>query len=461
MGDGSPQVGGSESMQPLTRRQIFGYTVGDLGINLNFQLIGFYLAYFYTDVFGLSPAHVAGLFLVARIWDAINDPLMGYIADRTETKRGKFRPFILFGALPLNLILIACYFTPELSDTAKIAYAYSTYILHGMLFTLVGLPYSALTAVMTQDQQERSVISTYRMFFAVAIAVTLVAVGVRPFVAQFETEQQGFAVTAGIFAFLSTALLWYAYRNSEERVKVPRENYKISEIIPMLVRNDALLVLGGAMLLNTCVWVVKNAVATYYFKYLWDDASGNLQSVFFLVMQGAAVAGALAAPALTKRFGKRRVFMAASIVVAVFYATRQFVPLGFLVPLFAISLFGDFAQMICSITQWGMVPDTVEYGHWKTGVRSEGMPYAFFSLMQKMGLALGGAFAAMMLGWTGYVANAEQSASAVAGIEWSFNLVPAAFSILCFLMLYLYKVDGPFFERITRELEEREASGEG
>lgn len=442
-------------MKPLSRRQILGYTIGDLGINLNFQLIGFYLAYFYTDVFGLSPVHVAGLFLVARIWDAVNDPLMGYIADRTETKRGKFRPFLLYGALPLNLVLLACFFTPELSQTGKILYAYITYILHGMLFTFVGLPYSALTAVMTQDQQERAVISTYRMFFAVAVAVTLVAVGVRPFVARFPTEQQGFAVTAGIFALLSTGLIWFAYRNSEERVEVPRENYRIRSIIPMLARNNALLVLGLAMLLNTCVWVVKNAVATYYFKYLWDDVSGNLQSVFFLVMQGAAVAGALAAPLLTRRFGKLRVFMVASVVVAIFYGTRQLIPLGYLVPLFAISLVGDFGQMLCAITQWGMVPDTVEYGHWKTGVRSEGMPYAFFSLMQKMGLAVGGAFAALVLGWTGYVANAEQSEQALSGIEMLFNLVPAGFSVLCLLTLMFYPITTSFFERITRELEAR------
>jgi GPH family glycoside/pentoside/hexuronide:cation symporter len=442
-------------MEPLSRRQIFGYTVGDLGINLNFQLIGFYLAYFYTDVFGLSPAHVAGLFLVARIWDAVNDPLMGYIADHNQTKRGKFRPFLLYGALPLNLVLLACFFTPELSDTAKIVYAYVTYILHGMLFTLVGLPYSALTAVMTQDQQERAVISTYRMFFAVAIAVTLVAVGVRPFVAQFPTEQQGFAVTAGIFAMLSTGLIWFAYRNTEERVEVPQEHYSIRSIIPMLVRNDALLILGLAMLMNTCVWVVKNAVATYYFKYLWDDASGSLQSIFFLVMQGAAVAGALAAPHLTRRFGKLRVFMVASLVVTIFYGMRQFVPLGFLLPLFAISLVGDFAQMLCSITQWGMVPDTVEYGHWKTGVRSEGMPYAFFSLMQKLGLAVGGAFAALVLDWTGYVANAPQTETALGGIEMLFNLVPAGFSILCLLTLFFYRIDASLFDRITSELEDR------
>lgn len=176
----------------------------------------------------------------------------------------------------------------------------------------------------------------------------------------------------------------------------------------MLWRNSALLILGLAMLLNTCVWVVSNAVATYYFKYLHGDSTGSLQSVFFLFMQGAAVAGALAAPILTRLFGKLKVFMSGSIIVAIFY-----------------------------------------------GVRSEGMPYAFFSLMQKVGLAVGGAFAALMLGWTGYVANVEQTDSALLGINALFNLVPAGFSVLCLLTLFLYPISTDFFERITRELAER------
>ena len=212
-------------MRPLKQGEIFGYTVGDLGLNLNFQMISFFLAFFYTDVFGISLAHVAGLFLTARIWDAINDPIMGYLADHTQSRWGRFRPYLLFGALPLNLVMLSCFFTPELSSTAKVVYAYATYIAHGMLYTVVGLPYSSISAVMTQDPQERSVISTYRMFFAVIVAQSIVNIGARPFIRLFETEQQGHFMLALIFAVSSTLLLWYSFSRSRERIAIPREKY--------------------------------------------------------------------------------------------------------------------------------------------------------------------------------------------------------------------------------------------
>ena len=173
-------------MKPLLKRELLSYSIGDLGINLNFQFISFFLAYFYTDVFGISPAHVAGLFLVARIWDAINDPIMGYVADHSQSRWGRFRPYIFFGAVPLNLCLLACFASPEFSASGKVVYAYVTYILHGMVFTAVGLPYSSISAVITQDQQERALISTLRMLFAVILAMGAVSIGTRPFLAQFE-----------------------------------------------------------------------------------------------------------------------------------------------------------------------------------------------------------------------------------------------------------------------------------
>ena len=441
-------------LAPLSQRKIFGYAIGDLGINLNFQLIGFYLAYFYTDVFSIPAWHVGTLFLVARVWDAVNDPLMGYIADHTKTKRGRFRPYLLFGALPLNLILMACYFTPELSESGRIAYAYVTYIMHGMLFTLVGLPYSSISAVMTQDQQERAVISAYRMFFAVIVALSIVSIAVKPFVALFATEQKGFAVAAALFAVVSTSLLWYAYSRSEERVAVPRERYGLNQIGRVLFKNKMLSVLAVAMFLNTGVWVVSNAVAAYYFKYVVGDE--GFLATFFLFMLPANLLGVVATPWLTKRYGKRNIFMVGSLVVALLYGTRYFIPGEAIVLFVAISMIGSAGQMMCSITQWGMLPDTVEYGQWKTGIRSEGIPFAFFSFMQKLGMAVAGAVAAYGLDWVGYVANEQQSPLAIAGIKTLFNLVPAGFSLLCLATLVLYQLDGKLYGKILVELAERE-----
>ena len=440
-------------MRPLKQREIFGYSVGDLGINLNFQMMGFYLAFFYTDVFGISAGHVAGLFFAARVWDAVNDPLMGYIADRTQTRYGKFRPYLLFGALPLNLVLVACFFTPDISMTGKIVYAYVTYIAHGMLFTAIGLPYSAISAVMTQDQQERALISTYRMFFAVIVALSIIIL-VRPFAEEyFETPQQGYTVAMFVIALVSTSLLWFAFTQSEERVAVKREKYTITQTFPIIYKNDALLFLALAMFLNTCVWVTINAVALYYFKYVYGDV--DLFEKFFFIMLPANALGVLATPFLTKRIGKLRAFMLGSLIVTVFYTLRHFLPTDPLFLFIGISLIATWGQMVCSITQWGMLPDTVEYGHWKTGIRSEGIPFAFFSLMQKMGLAAAGALATFVLSQVGYEANKEQTPEVLNAIERLFNLFPAGFSLACLIALVFYKLDGKMFDRVKKELEER------
>jgi Na+/melibiose symporter-like transporter len=171
-------------------------------------------------------------------------------------------------------------------------------------------------------------------------------------------------------------------------------------------------------------------------------------------MLPANLLGALVTPQLTKRYGKRKVFMYASIAVAVFSFGRHFVPDSNLFMIFALSALSSFSMMFCSIAQWGMLPDTVEYGQWKTGVRSEGIPFAFFSFMQKSGMALAGSIAAFIMYKTGYEANTELSAASETGIRWLFNIIPAFYSILCFVVLIFYKIDGPMFDRIMKEIKQ-------
>jgi sugar (glycoside-pentoside-hexuronide) transporter len=434
----------------LSQYRIIGYSAGDLGINLNFQLIGFYLAYFYTDVFGLSAGHVAGLFLVARVWDAINDPIMGYIADHTKSRFGRFRPYLLFMAIPLNLVLFACFITPDISEEAKLVYAYTTYLLHGMAFTALALPYSSIAAVMTQNQQERAVIASYRMFFAVIVGLSIVAVGVRPLVALFSNEQVGFAAVAALFGIASSITILFSFKFVRERVDVPKERYHLKDIITIVRRNDALLVLAVAMILNTGVWVIGNAVALYYFKYILKNV--DLQPLFFFVMIPFNLLGVVLAPMLSKAIGKRSTFIWGSFIVAVIAISRYFVPDDWIWVLFAVSAIGTIGQMICAVTQWGMVPDTIEYGHWKSGYRSEGIPIAFFSFSQKLGMALAGALAAFILSLTGYVANTELTPLAEEGIRWLFNILPGICSLLCLLSLLFYKLTKDRYEEILEDL---------
>ena len=440
-------------MKPLLKRELLSYSIGDLGINLNFQFISFFLAYFYTDVFGISPAHVAGLFLVARIWDAINDPIMGYVADHSQSRWGRFRPYIFFGAVPLNLCLLACFASPEFSASGKVVYAYVTYILHGMVFTAVGLPYSSISAVITQDQQERALISTLRMFFAVILAMGAVSIGTRPFLAQFESEAQGFFVLGCIYAVVSSALLIFAGIKSQERVEAPSDTYRFKDMVPIILKNNELLVLSLAMFMNTSVWVIGNAVGLYYFKYILGDA--DLQSVFFRFMLPANAIGIVVTPFLTARWGKRNVFMLGSLVVFVVSLLRYFVGADSWVLFVILSMIASTCMMFCSVCQWAMVPDTVEYGQWKNGIRSDAIPFAFFTFTLKCGMAIGGALTAMALSWAGYVANAELTEAAQRSIVWLFNLIPAFFSLGCFISLFFYHLDGEKFKQILLELERR------
>ena len=442
-------------LPPLKKRDIINYSIGDFGINLNFQLIGFFLAYFYTDVFGISPGHVAGLLLAARAWDAINDPVMGFIADKTRTKWGRFRPYVFFGAIPLNLMLVACFYVPDLSVELKVLYAYVTYILHGMVFTAVGLPYSSISAVMTQDQQERSLISTLRMFFAVIIAMSIVNIGTRPFISRFypESEADGFFALAVIYAIISSAVLIYVGIKSKERLDFEPERYRLTDISKIIFSNKMLLILGSAMFFNTCIWVIANSVALYYFKYILGNT--DLYSVFFWYMLPANVLGVISTPILTKIYGKRNVFILGSAIVVVANLVRHFLPGDEFATFTAISMLASMAMMFCSCCQWGMVPDTVEYGHWKSGIRSEGIPFAFFSFAFKAGMALGGSFSMIILEKTGYIANTELNEASRTAIIWLYNIVPAGCSVACIIALIFYKLDGERFSQILADLEAR------
>jgi Na+/melibiose symporter-like transporter len=210
------------------------------------------------------------------------------------------------------------------------------------------------------------------------------------------------------------------------------------------------------MFLNTGVWVVGSQVGLYYFKYILGNA--DFYSLFFFYMLPANIVAVVLTPFLTQRLGKLRTFIIGSAVVSLTGIIRHFLPIDGLVLFVIISMIGSAGQMFCSITQWGMVPDTVEYGQWKTGVRSEGIPFAFFSFTQKAGMAVAGSLAAFVLSRAGYEANTDLTDSAMTAIRWLFNMIPAFFSAGCLVALLFYKLDGKKFRQIMTELEEHRRS---
>jgi len=466
-------------LPPLKKRDILNFSLGDLGINLNFQLLSFWLMYFYTDVFGINVLHVGGILLVSRLWDAINDPMMGFIADRTRNKIGTYKPFIYWGAIPLNLILIACFSMPELSDTMKVVYCYFAYIMHGMIFTAVGTSYSAMGTIVTQDQQERAKISTMRMFFAVVVVITIVGSYVRPFVMgepiilefigkelltlqgpSFKDEAQGWFYTSVIFGIISTVILFYTALTTKERVSEPVKKYELKDLKNIIFKNDALMILSVSMFLNTAIWVIQNAVSGYYFKYVVGTES--LLTVFFQWMLPANIIGVVLTPILTAKFGKKNIFILGSLIVFFANFGRHFIPIPTteVYTLFiGLSMVGSASMMFCSICQWGMVPDTIEYGHWKTGIRAEGLPLTFFTFMQKAAMAFGAGVASLVLWLTGFVANTELSESALSGIKLLYNIFPGLFSLSCLIALLYYKLGKEKYDQVLADLNVRSQNG--
>ena len=271
----------------LTPGQRIGYAVGDLGINLYFISSGTYLLYFYTDVFGISAAVAASVLLVARVVDAVTDPLLGMIAERTKSRWGRLRPYLLYGAVPLGITSVLMFSTPDFSDAGKIWWAYTTYILFGILFTVVGIPYSALTSSLTSNHHERTLLSTIRMAFAFGGGY-LISVGTLPLVGLFDSAQTGFQLVMVGFSVIATGLLWLTFAATEERV-VPPESQKLSiaDSLAAVFRNPPLLVVMVLFTGGMLSFTIRQTVTVYFLKY--NVGREDLVPRFFAVTMPVAI----------------------------------------------------------------------------------------------------------------------------------------------------------------------------
>ncbi len=436
--------------EKLTVAQRVGYGVGDLGINLYFISAMTYLLYFYTDVFGLSAAAAGGVFLVARIVDAVTDPIMGVIAERTKSKWGRMRGYIRYGALPLGLISILTFTTPELSDSGKLWWAYSTYILFGIAYTVVSIPYSALTASITADHRERTALTTVRMAFAFAGGY-VISVGMLPIVGWFETPEEGFRSALIIFAIVATVLLWLTVENTAERVTPPAsQKLALSDSFKAVFANPPLLVV---IILFTCgmlSFTVRQTVTLYYFKY--NLGREDLIAPFFGVTLAIMFVGLLAVPKLAARFGKAGGIIVGAIVTIVGSIGLYFTPYDAVEWIFGWACVVALGGTPIAVLGWAMIPDTVEYAQWRMGMRADGAIFAFASFFQKLAKALGGAGVAGVLASVGYVANAEQSEASLRAIHAMMTLLPAAIMVVMIIAARAYRLDEKAHQKIVREL---------
>lgn len=516
-----------------------GYALGDGAANIAWRAVATFLFIFYTDVFGLHPAAVGVLMLVARFSDGISDVLMGIIGDRTKSKYGKFRPWILWTAIPLAAILSLLFTSPDLSATGKIVYAYATYIIFTLVYTANNIPYGALMAVMTNDNKERTTLGSYRMvgafgggmlvqgallflvsyFGSVDSTIDIVPLdnqkyevtvtasesienvniktedGIALFAWETETDQdqptkgKSFSMEAGeSYAFTVTGeqnltpekiviidqkhgysyaiylmsiilaiALFITFYSTKERVLPPKsQKSNLRKDLKDLLRNKPWLVLLVIGLLFNIYNSVKQGIVVIYFTHYIHDQL--LAASYLVALMIASIAGAMATAYLSKRLGKKKLFIYALIFSGVVNALLAFCGADDIFGIFAIGTLSEFAAAIFPTLFFAMLGDAADYSEYKNGRRATGLIYSAGSFATKFGGGIAGAIIGLVLAFFGYNGqDSEAIQHSIPGIIMLMSWVPAIIVLVASVLMTMYPLNQKKMDEITCELAERRA----
>jgi GPH family glycoside/pentoside/hexuronide:cation symporter len=448
---------------PLRFREKLGYGLGDTASNFFFATFNVFLLYYYTDIFGLSAAAVGTMFLVTKIVDAASDPIMGLIADRTNSKWGKFRPYLLWGAVPYGLCGYAMFANPDLAYTGKLIYAYVTYSLMMLAYTAINVPYSALMGVISASSLERTKVASYR-FFCAFTAGWLVGTFVTPLknILGGGNEALGFQYTMAIFAALSIVLFWVTFATTKERVIPPPTDSNLKTDFRALLQNGpwrVLFITGIVTLMNVAV---RNGTLLYYFKYYVGDDGSRIflifdkTAVFMSTGLLAMLIGVSLTKALSARFEKRKLMIVLSLLNAVSMAVFFVTPPDQYWLMVFVNCLGTLVIGPTPALVWSMYADTADYGEYKTGRRTTALVFSTVQFSHKLGLAVGAGLAGIILAWFGFVANEVQTETL--GIRFMFSIFPAILAVIGVIAIYFYRIDSSLISRMERELAERHAA---
>ncbi|MBD5778491.1 MFS transporter [Pelagicoccus sp. NFK12] len=451
---------------PATERLSFkekiGYGLGDMASNFYMGFFGLFLLYYYTDVWGISPAAAATMLLVTKIVDAISDPAMGLIADRTQSRWGKYRPYLLWMAIPYALLGYLLFLGPELSDFGKLAFAYVSYTLVMLAYTAINVPYSALLAVISPVAEERTKATQFRFIFA-SLGTLSVGAMAKPLVNFFggEDELLGFRLTIVLFAVLSVLIFWITFATTRERIQPKAHKSSVKEDTVALLKNGSWIVLMFSGILIVVGLVARFASLAFYTKYYLGQDEGTfflwMDRTSFIVSCGLVgqLLGALVTPSLVKMGDKRVLMIWANLLHSVLLVACYFVPPAAYVTTVVLHSLGIFTFGVVITLLFAMYTDCAEYGEWKTGKNCAGLTVSASMFSLKFGSAVGGALPGFILAWFGFVANQEQTESAVLGIRLMSNALPALFFLSGGLLMIFYKIDRDTLAKIEGELAER------
>jgi len=439
----------------LSVKEKIGYSLGDTASHFVWDMVGFWLLFFYTDVYGISAAAAGTIMLVARLWDMAIDPVIGVVSDRTNTRWGKFRPYILFGAIPYAVLAILTFTTPNLGEVGKIIYAGATYVLLMTAYAAINLPYSALGAVMTDDTYERAGLNTYR--FIAAFAGQFIVTGLALTLAEFfggGDKAQGFQYTVFLFAGLSLIFFFITFKTTKERVHPPKEQVNsLKEDIGNLFRNKAWIVLAVVGIISFIMFAMQNAAIAYYFKY-YLGRENNVQLFNVIGTVALIVALPLSKP-LAKRFGNKNVFIGSSLISGLFFMLIYVAGVNDLTTIYVFNIIAKMAYAPAVPLLWTMIADSADYGEWTTGRRATGLYFSAAVFAQKAGWGVGAAIAGWILAASSFVPNVVQNDTAITGIKLLVSVIPGILYMSCALFMIFYKIDNKTTTLMKKDLDER------
>ena len=450
----------SYSQSKLSIKEKIGYSLGDTASHFVWDMVGFWILIFYTDTYGISAAAAGTIMLIARAWDMISDPIMGIIADRTNTRWGKFRPYILWMALPYSVLAVLTFTTPDLGQTGKIIYAGVTYLLLMSVFTAINLPYSSLGAVMTSDSTERAGLNSYRFIFAFVgqLIVSGTALSLALFFGKGDNAK-GYQYTLILFSVISFILFMITFKTTKERIQPPKKQEEsIKKDFKNLFKNKPWVILFFVGIISFIMFAMQNLSIAYYFKY-YIGKEENVQ-LFNVIGTIALIIAIPFSKPLAKRFGNRNVYIASSLISGFFFILLYLPGINDIKLIYLFNILAKIAYAPAVPLLWTMLADTADYSEWKTGRRSTGLVFSAATFAQKAGWGIGGALAGWLLAIFKFVPNAEQTETAIRGIKIMISVFPGILYMSGAILLYFYSIDHKTSKIIQHDLEARRAKEE-
>ena len=457
-----------------------GYGVGDTASNFYWQTFINFLSYFYTDIFGLTAAATATLFVAVRLPDTCIDPVMGVIADRTRTRWGHYRPYLLWGCLPIALMGVVTFTTPKLGPQGKLVYAYVTYGLIMLAYTFINIPYNALMGVISPNSLERTSVSSFRFVLAYGGLFAVQGLTI-PMVKRFGhgNDQRGFQLAMAVYGVLAIALFLTTFFTTRERVQTaPRPGDALKDDLQDLLKNVPWLMVSLVSIFAVFYISLRMGAILYYFKYcvvqpghLYHFEYPFLESHFksdlgpeaiaswFMVIGtvGVIFGAAMARPLSTLLGGKRSAYIilmtiASTLTVFFYFVPLNNIPLIFVTHVAISTVFAPTSPLL-----WAFCADAADYSEWKTGRRATGLVFSAAAFSQKLGWAAGSSLFLWLIGYIGFKANVVQPLHVQTGIRYMMSFYPAAAGFLSAAVVLLYKLDDASMVRIERELKQRRA----